>query len=174
MDTGIRLTASLLLCASCILGGCSYTAPVTFEHAPPGRGVFTLARLNQRLAGKHVLLRMRDSSKMKGEFIVCSAAYCRIVREDDDTSLSPAPVNVPVQTLGSIEYKDHAMGALIGFLGGAGAGYMIFTGSSAGSYTASHERPLGASEFLWGGLTGCILGWLTGQSCVYQLPDSSF
>ena len=173
MNTGVHILIFSLLLASGMLGGCSYTAPVTFESTASERGVFTLTMLNQRLAGKNILLRTVDSAKIRGQFIECSVDSCRILSDEADTHAALRLIALPNVAIRNIEYKDHPMGALIGFFSGAGSAYMIFTGSSVGRYDAYNERLVGGSEFLLGGLAGCVVGWLAGQSCVYQLPDSS-
>ena len=150
------------LSAVAVLGGCASVRPAD----PMATGV-DLGEINDALAGRVVLVRLRDGTEIVAHDVSISQSSVSFRRERFPNSGSSWPAReaeeLPVSDVRSVEVSRKGMGALQGsLLGlGVGAGAGAALGGPAFRPEDSISRFTGAVLF---GLVGACLGLLVGSS----------
>jgi hypothetical protein len=172
----MRRSILSVLITAIVVSGCGYTMPVVLntKETTPGDAM-TIARLNDRLAGRHVVLHTFAAGDIEGQYISCVRDSCWYL--DASTTSSES---LPTSSIRSIEYRNHATGIVCGFLVGAGAcaGTGALLKSVADGATGGDVSEMGLSYVavlgvLAGGATGAFFYGMEGARNEYEFVQDT-
>jgi hypothetical protein len=172
----MRRSILSVLITALVVSGCGYTMPVVLDTKETASGdAMTIAKLNDHLADRHVVLHTIDSGDVEGQYVMCLRDSCWYLDGSTNSKLC-----LPTTEIRSIEYRNHATGVVCGFLFGAGAfagtGALLksvadgATGGNASEMGLTYVAVLGV---LAGGATGAFFYGMEGARNEYEFVQDT-
>jgi len=156
--------------ATMLLGGCTTTSQVTFDTYSTRSDTLGLARMNNRLADRFVIVRQVGGEEVRGTFQRCSEDSCYLLIDDRAND----PIVLANRDIESLQYKDHWGGLVLGFFAGLGTIIVCgLLGSLAYSRDAGVAVLIALGGVLFGFIGAPIIGGVNGVTNTLLFPCDS-
>jgi hypothetical protein len=172
LDTRFRNTLLGVMGLFFVLDGCT-SSRIIAPHSPGAqRDTLDLAEVQESIRDRNIQLFLVDKQQINGSDAIIGADSLRLSREEDR-----AAIGVPLDSIRTVEWRDHVSGLVGGFFAGAvvggTAGWAIGSATSHGDLAGLGVAVSTLGGAVLGAVAGTLLGGVPGRRVIYRFPPGS-